>query len=367
MAKRQKHSKRQHTVSRFYLKGFADDRGRLHRFDLGQQRAMPVSANDATVIKDFYTVSLPDGSPSDLFEQAWSEVEGPASAAVGSIESGGWPLAGEPRLALATWVALQHLRGSDHRSDQTRMRAEMIRLVVGISGKEALRRHIETAVGEPITDEALDHEWADLTKPGGPDLEDDVDWHLHTILELAGGTAAYLHDCHWTLIQFQRRALVTSDKPVSLLPAADHPPWSGVGIFTAGLFMVPLTRRLALNIQPRWQLESFTDRPEQVQDFRVPGTTKAADAINQATLAGASHVVFHHPADADALERVSRDRAPRPGNMEFPSVDHFIREEGLPMGSNKDVAAASRMHTPRRDDDTGVSLQDLPWPIPGRR
>ena len=120
MAKKQR-TKRQHTVSRFYLRGFADDRGRLHRFDLGEQRTIPVSANDATVIKDFYTVSLPDGSRSDLFEQAWSDVEGPASAAVASIESGGWPLAGDSRLALAAWVALQHLRGSDHRSDQTRM------------------------------------------------------------------------------------------------------------------------------------------------------------------------------------------------------------------------------------------------------
>jgi hypothetical protein len=46
-------TRRQHTVSKFYLKGFADDRDQISRITLPGEQRIKLSVNDATVIKDF--------------------------------------------------------------------------------------------------------------------------------------------------------------------------------------------------------------------------------------------------------------------------------------------------------------------------
>lgn len=65
-----KHIRRQHVVSKFYLKGFADEAGQLRRVYLPGDRSHLMATSDATVVKDFYTVTLPDGSESDMFERS---------------------------------------------------------------------------------------------------------------------------------------------------------------------------------------------------------------------------------------------------------------------------------------------------------
>jgi len=205
-----KRRKRQHTVSKFYLRAFADEAGTVRRVGVPGREAVDLSVNDASVIKDFYSVRLSDGSVSDAFEEAFGEVEDGAATAHRALLDGQWPLQGEARLSLAAWIALQHLRTEGTRGDQEVMRATMIRLVVGSSGKEALRRHIERAESRKVGDQELDKEWADLTKPGGPDLEPDVLMHMDTVVSLLPGFAQYLRDCHWTVFRFQRRCLATS-------------------------------------------------------------------------------------------------------------------------------------------------------------
>lgn len=157
---------------------------------------MVMSTGDASVIKDFYTVTLPDGSPSDIFEKAFSEIEESAAEAFRRILSGSWPIDGEHREALATWIALQHLRSEDVRSSQGNFQAEMIRLIVGVSGKEALRSVIQQAESRAVSDEELDWEWRDITKPGGPDLVPDANQHVRLLMGLLAGTSAYLRDSH---------------------------------------------------------------------------------------------------------------------------------------------------------------------------
>jgi hypothetical protein len=68
-----KRTKRQHTVSKFYLRGFANETGSVMRYDVEERQSVPLSVNDASVIKDFYTVALPDGSLSDMFEKLFAE------------------------------------------------------------------------------------------------------------------------------------------------------------------------------------------------------------------------------------------------------------------------------------------------------
>jgi hypothetical protein len=358
--------RRQHTVSRFYLKGFADEAGNIRRVSLPGEPSIVLSTRDATVIKDFYTVTLPDGSLSDVFERAFGEIESSAAEALGRILAGAWPIEGEAREAFATWVALQHLRSEDVRSGQGYMNAEMIRLIVGVSGKEALRSLIQCSESRPVSDDELDYEWRDITKPGGPDIIPDANQHVRLLTSLLPTTAAYLRDCHWTLFRFDRRSIATSDHPVTLAVAPDHPRWQGVGIATAELFLVPLSRRAALTIQPRRRFPQLPTWVERVPDFIKKGTTAIARSINQETAARARKYVYHHPGEAP-LERLY---LPNPETRDRPSISNaegLIREEGLFSGMSDEARRALSATSIPGESDRGMSIDDVPWPIPGRR
>ena len=358
--------RRQHVVSRFYLNGFATNMGRVRRVTLPGEPAHVLSTGDAGVIKDFYTITLPDGTQSDMFEKAFGEVEGPASEALRRLLGGTWPITGGHRTALATWIALQHLRSEDVRARQGNMNAQFIRLVVGTAGKQALRELIEKAECRDLSDEELDREWADITKPGGPDLVPDVKQHIKILMDLLPGMAAYLYECHWTLFRFTRRPILTSDHPVNLVVGDDHPEWSGVGIATAELFLIPLSRRAALTIQPHDRFPSLPPGLEKVPDFQHDGTTQVANSINQQTVLGARKYVYHHPEDSPLKRLHLPDPEPSIGPSMSDGSD-LIREEGLFADMAEGQRKAWGRMSPPSGERRGVSIRDLPWPIPGRR
>lgn len=345
-------ARRQHVVSRFYLNGFASDRGLLRRVALPGDVTHLVSVNDATVIKDFYSIEL-GGELDDYFEQQFARVERRAADAMRLALAGSeWPLPPRDKAALASWIALQHLRAESVRTGQQQIRADTIRLLVGASGKKALRGHIEAAEGAPISEARLDAEWTDFVKPGGPTLEPDAADHLRTVVEMHVPTAEMLRAMQWSLDIFERRSLITCDHPVVLLPNEDHPRWMGLGIFNAGGFAIALSRRRALVIG------SSPDLP----DLRLPGTTNMARSINSHIARNARHSIYHHPDDAHVVAELTLpDRRTR----EFESSgDGLIREEGLFAGlSESQLKAFSGISG---GDGKGFTLSDLPWPVPGR-
>lgn len=358
-------TRRQHTLSKFYLKGFADEREQILRIALPGTPRIRLSIRDATVIKDFYSVELHGGKRSDMFERSFSEIEGPASNVLDAILGGKWPLCLEEKGQLGFWIALQQLRGEEVRASQNQVGAEFIRLVVGVSGKEALRRHIESAEGRSIGDEELDSEWQDITKPGGPTIVPNPVEHIRTVIQLTPGLAAYLRDSHWTLHRFQRRALVTCDHPVSM-DQADRGPWEGVGLAAADIFTLPLSRRVGLTIQPRRRLERFTADTASVADFLVDGTTSTANSINQQTVREARRYVYMHPED-DLDRRIQLPEPTTTSRMSAIGIDGLISEEGLyPSEGRSSSPPHTRLPPDGRGETGGVTLADLPWPIPGR-
>lgn len=356
MAKR---TRRQHIVPKFYLKGFSDTSEQIRRVELPGDRSYLLSITNASVIKDFYTIILPDGSESDAFERAFIEIEGAAAEAVRITTSGIWPLPPESRLALANWIALQHLRSEDIRADQSAMTAQMVRLLVGISGKAALRQVIEKAEGRTLTEEELDWEWKDITKPGGPDLTPDVNQHMKLLLSMLDGTTRLIYDCHWTLYKFSRRVLITSDHPVSVVEKPGQP----VGLATAEMFFAPLNRKLALTIRPRHRLPLEI---RSIPDVVYPGSTLLARTFNKETAARARRYIYHHPDDSPLQEL----HLPAPETRLGPTasnIDGLIREEGLFHDVNNETLRALSQGARPGDRTDGVSIKDLPWPIPGRR
>jgi hypothetical protein len=351
--------RRQHIVSNFYLREFAAD-GQIRRVELPGENRLTLSTSNAGVVKDFYTVTLPDGSTSDSFERLFAEIEGPAALALRTVvRDSVWPLPGEHREALASWIALQYLRSEGVRNGQSQMEAQMIRLIVGASGKERLRTHIEKHEGRAIGDEELSEEWNDLTKPTGPDLIPDPNEHLRMLMQLWPGTTALMMARHWTLIRFQRRSLITCDHPVSLVAHPNNPPFWGLGLATAQAFAIPLGRRTGLVMQGM-----IGEEP--VPELVLPGTTKLAQSFIGQAIGGARRFLYHHPDDEVLAGWTLPPR--RSQEIEVGS-DGLIREEGLfPELESGDEERRKQWEAIRPlSEGNGVSLKDLPWPIPNRR
>lgn len=355
-------ARRQHVVSQFYLKGFADDAGRIKRLELPGTPQTLLMITDATVVKDFYTVELPDGTQSDMFERFFNRFEAEAASAVRDIETGVWPLGHEARHALSAWIALQYLRGEEIRDSQRALGEFMIRLIVGASGKEALRALIEGRESRNVTDDELEWEWADLTQPGGPRLVGDAKEHLQFLMEILPVLTQHLNDWHWNLFRFKRRVLATSDHPVALVAAANHPSWRGLGIANAEIFLIPLTRRLGLAIQSPAKLAHLVRRP--IVDFAHDGTTKLALAINHEVARSARRYVYLHPEDDIFVSPLSLPER-RLGGWTNSNADDFICENGL-FSETFDARSSNWSESLPPYGGGVMTINDLPWPIPGR-
>ncbi|WP_147794215.1 DUF4238 domain-containing protein [Cellulomonas sp. Y8] len=341
--------RRQHTVSKFYLKGFAAEEKTLTRLVLETGKSHPISVNDATVVKDFYSVE-DEGHLDDFFERRFAEIEDPAAIALRHAIDLAWPLAPREREAMATWIALQHLRGHALRDATTEIQSLMYQLLVGSAGKRALRQHIERAENTPCSPARVDAEWDDLTQPGGTRIRPDARDHLRLIVDLLETTRERLSNHRWALQVFDRRTLLTADHPVSLVAAEDHPSWQGVGIANAGGFVLPLSRRRSLVIVP-------SAHPQ--RDVLGPGTTHLAREINALTLQTARRHAYHHPADA-TLAALPTRWTPRTRELHPDFGDDFINPD-------RELTETSPVDQGRVDLGAGVTLADLPWPIPGRQ
>lgn len=140
-----------------------------------------------------------------------------------------------------------------------------------------------------------------------------------------------------------------------------YPAWQGIALFTADLFLVPLSRRLALTIQPRRRLPTDVGV---VPDFPVPGSTKMARSINQETVRRARRYVYHHPDDSPLEGLFLPD--PEPAQPPTSNSDDLIVEEGLFHGLT-DEQLQGFARGPGQDKKKGMTINDLPWPIPGRK
>jgi hypothetical protein len=190
---------------------------------------------------------------------------------------------------------------------------------------------------------------------GGPDLQDDPVMHVSTILEEWPKLTRLLIASRWTRIRFDRRRMLTSDHPVSLMPDPRNPAWMGLGIVTAAGVLLPLSRALALSIS-----YDFDGLPE----VEIAGTTVIANQINWATAVNGRRFIYHHPDDVP----MSMDTLPEPSGreIEFGSRDLY-REEGLFGDLTPDQLAAFPKAGLASDDREGFTIEDIPWPIPGRR
>jgi hypothetical protein len=308
-----------HTVPKFYLRGFADHREWITTVRLPGDRSYMQSIEKSAAINHFYSIDgHPDGQ--DVFEEALSDMEGSAATVLRAIEAGKWPLSEEQRGTLATFMAVQALRGPDHRRSMDYLAAQMTRLEVEFTGREKVQQWVQKRHGVELDDDEAEKVWRQATQPGGPPITLAPIAHIEQIVQSADELLPYISGRPWMLIQFSRRSLVTCDSPVGLVPAEDREPWEGVGFATAWGITFPLTRKLGLIMSDVKPMIETGYPVEQVRAGRLDsverGTTATEKFINDSTVHSASEYVYRHPGDEDFLPTPLPER--RLSNLSMP-------------------------------------------------
>lgn len=311
-------SKRHHTVPKFYLRGFADG-DTLLTVPLPGDRRYKQSVADAAVETNFY--ALPGHEEGDdVLERALAEIEAPAAAVIARIASGTWPLSPEDRQTLGFFIALQSTRTQAQRRTADSLEAQLARLQIGVGGRNLFRRQLKEA--DPnVTFETVERMWTEAIRPEGPPIRLTNAAFAEQMITTATHVLPYLVGRPWTLVRFDRRSLVTSDHPVSLVAPSDASPWEGVGYGTAAGITMPLTRKLGLVMgDPLIFAEHITiDRVAagELDAVLTLGSTQMERFFNQHTVSFASKWVFLHPDDERFLPHPLP--GPNPVQMEMGS------------------------------------------------
>lgn len=329
-------SRRHHTVPKFYLRGFAD-RDTLLTVPLPGERRYRQSVNSAAVETDFY--ALPgheDGD--DVLERALADVEAPAAAIISRIESGTWPISPEERQACGFFIALQSTRTQTRRRTANSIEAQVARLQIGLGGRTRFKEQLQQADAD-ITDETADRLWSEAVRPEGPPIEITGAAFAEQMLTTATQLLPYILGRPWTLVRFDRRSLITSDHPISLVAAADASPWQGVGYATAAAILMPLTRKLGLVMGDPM---AFADHVsiDRVADGEIDtelrvGTTQMERLFNDHTVGFASKWVFLHPDD----ERFLPVELPEPSPVSMQMGSQEWDFDGDPFGAHHTCVA----------------------------
>ncbi|WP_460669466.1 DUF4238 domain-containing protein [Kocuria himachalensis] len=302
-------ARRHHTVPRFYLRGFAE-KERIATVRLPGNQRFIQSINDASVAKDFYAVEgHEDGD--DVIEKSLSEVEGVTADVFKTIANGSWPLSIGDRMSLGYFVALQATRVPVQRRTMDHIARQMLRLEVGAGGKLGLRQRLERQ-GREVTDELVETLWQQATHHEGPPIQRPKAEHIKQMIELASELHKYIVGRPWSLVQFDRRSLITSDAPVGLVQdPRDEAGW-GVGYMTAWGITFPLTRKLGLLMSspdPLIDLEIPVEKVHKgAADTTQLGTAKLERFFNYHTVVNASEWLFHHHED----EKFVPEQLPEP-------------------------------------------------------
>lgn len=339
---------RHHVVPRLHLRGFADGDGRIVQLDLDTGRRREVSVTDAAVIKNFYTVVLPDGTVTDAWERWLGDIENEIAPAVRrAIAMPRFQLRHDDRERLARWVALQYLRGPDNRRQMAEIAAFTVRAQVGMGGLAYLQHAMNQGSDREVSLAAAERVWDDIHSSRGPEVVVDGEEHLQILARTYDDATAMIYDRSWCRITYARTRLAVSDVPVSLVSGNGH---EERGLAGALAIAVPLDRQNLL-----WLEQTAERGPKVDRDLRP--SDLFASIYNHTAVLSAERFLYFHPGDDPVPPDATIPRPP-PRRLEVTGeLDFENRDRPL-----TDVLDQIARHT----DWSGNSLiADYTWPIPG--
>lgn len=299
-------AKLHHFVPQGYLRSFATDQNRIGVRPLDRSRKSFIS-NTKNIAAQSHFHTLSDASEPDGFEKNLSELEGQAIGIIRRLISGKLPISEEDRYVLSYFIALQSVRGPETRRTYDQLRAHMIRAEVGMGGRENLTKFVKRRLGYDPTEELVERIWEEAIQPGGPSIKLSNRQQIELMVNTAQEITKYIFVRPWSIVQFKRRVLLTSDAPVTLVPHGDEEPWMGVGFLNAWGITFPLSRRCGLLMSDPMPMiegcdEQQTDRLRQgVIDGKADriqaGSTALERFFNYNTVYNAREYIFFHPDD----------------------------------------------------------------------
>lgn len=231
---------RHHGVPRLHLRGFADEDERIIQLDLDTGSRREVSVTDAAVVRNFYTIVLPDGTVTDEWEQWFGGIESEIAPALQrAIDMPVFRLEDDDRCRFARWVALQALRGTDNRRQMTEISAMTIRAQVGMGGLAYLRHAMGQGMGHEVTIEEAEAVWDDIHSETGPEVVVEGEEHLQILARSFDRATEMLYNRSWARVAFARKRLLASDAPASPVPGEG---FDEQGLAGARAIAVPLDR-----------------------------------------------------------------------------------------------------------------------------
>jgi hypothetical protein len=307
--------KSSHVVPRTYLRGFADDYDRIAVRVPGKSEPQVMDVKNAGTRTKFYVRERPDGTEIHDIEWSLSHIEDAAGPVLRRLPDA-WPLDGgdrQAKITLAELFAIQLLRGP-----------RWIQWHV-----EFTRGQIEEwrAQGEAEEELGVMEKW----------LLSDTQTFVKMI-DLSRKALTIFASMKWTLLEFPRPWLATSDHPIVTWPlgvAARKPGATphGGGLVETLEYRVPVTPRCAILMT--WaegrdtratahktvaaSLNAFTVAEASPQWFHLPGTTPPVASGSLMALSP-THVDGYTHSAARASERRARARAivqPKVGKESF--------------------------------------------------
>lgn len=339
---------RHHVVPKLHLRGFAGVDGRIIQLDLDTGRRREVSITDAAVIRNFYTVVLPDGTVTDAWERWLSEVENEIAPALRrAIDMPTFDLEDNDRERLARWVALQYLRGPDNRRQMSELAALTVRAQVGMGGLAYLQHAMSQGFDREVSLAEAERVWDDIHSTEGPEVVVDSDEHLQVLARTYDASTAMVYNRSWSRVRYSQKRLVASDVPVSLIPGEA---FDQRGLAGSIAIAVPLDRKTLL----------WLDQPQQQEpraDFDRHPAALMANGHNHAAVLSAERFLYFHPDDEPVPPDAPIPR-PRPRRMEITGGVDFANRDRPLSGVLEQIGS----HT----DGSGNSLiSNYTWPIPG--
>jgi hypothetical protein len=200
-------------------------------------------------------------------ERELSQPEGDGLKVIRKIIDGGLgSLTFDERQDLAWYIGFQWARVPAQRSAFDQLADLFSKLQVAAGGPNALREHLETA-GKKPTDQEVDELWTAATDFDSYSVKADQNAQIATALQLATSIAPVLAEMPWALQKFERRRLLTSDRPIGINRFPQNSdPFMGVGFGTADVIWfgsVALLERVARAHQ--LQRDSLVRSPARVR------------------------------------------------------------------------------------------------------
>jgi hypothetical protein len=300
--------KRPHVVPRGYLRGFAVNDLIAMRL-VGESASREVPVGKAGVLKEFYRRHRPDGTP--IYDVEWSleHIDRAVPPILREI-SERWPLSIQEKSILAEFVGMQVVRGARWRAWHRGFTSDFIaeaRASGEYEGSQPEGMSIDEAIAE--AEGSLSSDTAALTK----------------MLELSRKTTQIVGSMHWSLIEFERPWVATSDHPFVIwkLGLSSRQPKKSEDFFESG-FLNTLEARFPVSAS-RVLLMTWADAPDS-EAQRVVGNKEIAGNLNAFTVAEAEHQWFHMP----------RTRVPAASGQLLPLAPRVLH------GYSADVARTSR-------------------------